>query len=141
MNNEKGFTLVEVLAGIVIITIILISVAQIMIQSNKTAEANKNQLVVIHLADAMLERLKIENHVVKKAIPPSNTWDKDIEIELKNDSEDYSTITINNQDYSISAYLTPRTNTIKDLNIVNVRVLVQDEKGKRKSEIEGYVEI
>lgn len=143
MNSEKGFTLVEVLAGTVILSIILVSTAQLMIQSNKTAEINKEQLTVIHLTNAMLERLKIENQFIKNALPASNTWDTCINIPLKNESEDYSTVKVNNETYSISACLTPRNNTnpiVKEnINLVNVKVSVQDQSGKRKSEIEGYV--
>lgn len=144
MNNEKGISLVEALVGMVIISIILLSTAQIIIQSKKTAEINKNDLIVTHLADAMLERLKIENEIVKNAVPQSETWDNDIEIPLANEVRDYSEVKINNNTYFVSAFLTPMTDTHpfvqEKLNLVNVRIQVEDRTG-RTCEIEGYVEI
>lgn len=144
MNNEKGVSLVEVLAGMVIITIILLSSAQIFFQCKKTAEINKNELVVVHLADAMLERLKIENEIVQNSLPEADTWDREIEISLKNDNKDYSKMTINNKIYYVNAYITPMTDSHpfieQKLNLVNVRVNVEDGTG-RTCEIEGYVEI
>lgn len=56
MNNQRGFTLLEVVASIVIISIILLSFAQLFIQSNKTAAYNNEKLVTINLADAMLAK-------------------------------------------------------------------------------------
>lgn len=52
MKNEKRFTLVEVLASHVIITIILLSFFQIFISNNKYANANIEKLVIVNLADA-----------------------------------------------------------------------------------------
>lgn len=58
-KKESGFTLIEVVASIVIITIILLSFSQLFIQSNKTAAYNNEKLVAINMAEAELERLKM----------------------------------------------------------------------------------
>lgn len=144
--EDDGFTLVEVVAGIVIITIILLSSYQMLIQSNKAANDNNEKLAVIHLADATLERLKIENYFVQNAIPASNTWDTCLDIPLNTDiNNDLSKININNQTYHVSACLPPRSESDRivtnGLNLVNVRIKVVDEAGKHKSQIEGYVKL
>src|SRR5690625_6696683 len=59
-STQKGFTLVEVLASIVIISVILVGVAQLMLFTNKTAVSNNSKLVTTHLAKATMERIKIE---------------------------------------------------------------------------------
>ena len=64
VNNQKGFSLIEVIASIVIISIVLLSFFQLFVQSNKTAAANNEKLVVINLADAQLERLKLDHTVL-----------------------------------------------------------------------------
>ncbi|MDI7741498.1 type II secretion system protein [Lysinibacillus fusiformis] len=58
LKENNGFTLIEVVASIVIVTIVLTSFATLIIQSNKTAVYNNEKLVLIHLADAELERLQ-----------------------------------------------------------------------------------
>lgn len=59
MNNEKGFTLIEVLASLVIVTIILLAFSQIFISNNQYANKNTEKLVVVNLADAYLERIRV----------------------------------------------------------------------------------
>lgn len=58
IKSQRGFSLLEVVASIVLISIILLSFAQIFVQANSTANINNEKLVVINLADAYLERLK-----------------------------------------------------------------------------------
>lgn len=59
MENEKGFTLIEVVASIIIISIVLLSFSQLFIQSNKSSVQNNDKLITINLAEAELERLKV----------------------------------------------------------------------------------
>lgn len=74
VKQEKGFTLVEVIASIVIIGLVLVSVAQLITQSNTVAQSNNEKLVVIDLADAVLEHIKNEDYRVQEAI--NNAVDK-----------------------------------------------------------------
>lgn len=56
--TQNGFTLVETLASIVLLVIILLSFTQLFVQTNKAANINNEKLVVINLADGILEGLK-----------------------------------------------------------------------------------
>lgn len=70
-KHEEGFTLVEILASVVIISIILIGVFNFIIFSNKTAATNNEKLVAIHLAKSTMERIKVamEEHNKQKKAP------------------------------------------------------------------------
>lgn len=59
-KREEGFALVEILASVVIISIILMGVFNFIIFSNKTAATNNEKLVAIHLAKSTMERIKVE---------------------------------------------------------------------------------
>lgn len=57
--NNKGFSLVEVLASLVIISIVLVSFMALFTNTNRIAVNNSEKLVVVNLADSYLERVKI----------------------------------------------------------------------------------
>ena len=60
IKNENGFTLVELLASIIILSIIIIGIFQMFIFSSKTATSNQTKLVTTHLAKATIERIKVD---------------------------------------------------------------------------------
>lgn len=137
MKNNKGFTLIEVIASLVIITIVLISFAQIFIQANKQASLNNEKLVVINLADAVLEKLKA-TPVQKKTITNVNEY-------FQNEP---TTMILNGKTYTISYQAsqnsTKHTNTNfseSELNFIRVVVTVISPNGKTKATTEGYVVI
>src|SRR5699024_7342090 len=85
-RNENGFTLVEVLASIVIISVIMLGVVQLMSFTNKTAASNNSKLVTTHLAKATIERIKMQpetyfpfNEVVDKTYTKENCKPEDCE--------------------------------------------------------------
>ena len=57
--NNQGFTLMEVLASITLLSIIVLTFLQLFAFTNKVAVENNNKLVAVHLAKAMLERVKM----------------------------------------------------------------------------------
>src|SRR5690606_9298817 len=59
-KNESGFTLVEVLASLVIISIIFIGAFNLIISTNEVAVSNNNRLVAINLGKATIERIKVD---------------------------------------------------------------------------------
>ena len=128
MENDKGFSLIEVIASIVILSIVLLSFFQIFIQTNKTAVSNNEKLVVINLADAELERLKLDPSLAKDALVkqshPKQTVEKKVEL--------------NDKDYIVSIRASQDADEQK-IKLINVLVQVVAEKSKTKSSVEGYV--
>lgn len=134
-KNEKGLTLIEVIASIAIISIVLLSFFQLFIQSNKTAVANNEKLVVINLADAQLERLKLDHIVLidlDKLDPET--------INKKSKSFELEKILLNSKSYSVNV-LASVSEAEKNLNLVNIVVTVTAPNGKTKSSVEGYVKL
>ncbi len=148
-KNQSGFTLIEVIASIMIITIVLISFSQIFIQSNKTASINTEKLVTINLADAMLARVQaksyikitttgatVQDYFIDRTKTDKKLMDPPLEIDL------------NGRTYTISYKASQSTSkpansgfSEKDLNLVKVVVTVTAPDGKTKGSSEGYVSI
>lgn len=60
MNNNRGFTLIEVLASIMILAIIVTSFFQFFIFSQKSTMNSQDKLVGINIAQKVLEQIKEE---------------------------------------------------------------------------------
>lgn len=135
VNNQKGFSLIEVIASIVIISIVLLSFFQLFVQSNKTAVANNEKLVVINLADAQLERLKLD-HTVLTDLEKLDS--KVLNKKIKNFN--LEPIILNNKFYSVKVLATV-SEAEENLKIVNIVVTVTAPNGKTKSSVEGYVKL
>lgn len=167
--NQKGMTLVEVVASIVIISIVLLSVAQIILQSNKNAHVNNDKLVVINLAESVLERLKVQHYIVSDSLESvTPTEGGQIEIPLENldiadltkktdtSGNTYYLFEINDETYLVNAYTKKEMNEeLKELKLQKVQVKVKHVKVKTNSlnqitdieyligtsDIEGYVKL
>lgn len=144
-ENEKGFSLIEVIASIVIISIVLLSFFQLFIQTNKTAVSNNEKLVVINLADATLERIKVTPIKIDTNITNMSDYFNG----STSDSNLYpKSIILNNKKYLISYVASQNSSTLKnakytekDLNLIKVVVTVTAENRKTKGSSEGYVSI
>lgn len=130
MINEKGFSLLEVLGSLVILTIIFLSFFQIFINSNKIAAVNNEKLVMIYLADANLERTKIDpfEHL-PKIDPKSNSLYKETKAHK---------ISLNDKEYTVTLNTTQNLKE-KELNMFNIEVKVTSNTYKSSSSVEGYV--
>jgi|SRR5690625_366986 len=142
MNSKKikegnGFTLVEVLASIVIISIIFLGVMQLIHFTNKTAVSNNTKLVTTHLAKATMERIKL---TPEEFFPTNNvtvkTYDKH-NCEVENCSNLYS-FKVNDNDYDVRVAVSQQEEE-KLLNLINVVVYVQSQVKGEESMVEGYV--
>lgn len=137
-KHAKGFTLVEVLASVVIISVILLGVAQLFNFTNKTAVSNNIKLVTTHLAKASIERIKIqpEAYFTEEQIAESAP------ITLNNckgeNCETLYQLIINDDVYHVTVYPS-QDEKESDLRLINVLVEVEHEKRGLKSTVEGYV--
>lgn len=120
----------EVLTSLAIISIVLLSFFQLIINSNENAASNNEKLVMIYLADAELERLKID---------PSNLFLVDLEnstFEIKEKLE--KVIKLNNKNYKVSIK-TSQNNDEKKMKLLNVVIKVRLDSSKSSSAVEGYI--
>ena len=130
MINEKGFSLLEILGSLVILTIIFLSFFQIFINSNKIATVNNEKLVMIYLADANLERVKLNPFEHLPKIDPKST-------SLYMESKAH-TISLNDKEYTVILNTTQNLKE-KELNMFNIEVKVTTNTNKSSSSVEGYV--
>ena len=145
LHNNKGFTLIEVIASIIIITIILLSFSQLFVQTNRTAATNTEKLVTVNLADAMLERVRARTYTKATDIQSYFVDNTQANKKLKNPPLE---VDLNGRTYSVSYVASQSTTKSKnasyserDLNLVKVVVTVTSPNGKTKGSSEGYVAI
>lgn len=120
-TNEHGFTLIEVVASLLIISIILLTFSQFFIQNYKTANRNIEKLVVVNLADGYLEHLKVER------LSPSG-FSTSSPTELQ----------VNDKTYTLSIAYSQNMRE-ENMKLMNVVVTVQAQNSPTKGVVEGYV--
>ena len=150
IKKESGFTLIEVVASIVIITLVLLSFSQLFIQSSKTAAHNNEKLVTINLADAALVKLKSESFTKDASITNVNQYFEDNVESDPTKKKPPLAIDMNGKRYSVSytasqsdniLHVKNSNNTEKDLDLIKVVVTVTAPDGKIKGSSEGYVSL
>lgn len=138
-KREKGFTLVEVLASIVIISIILLGVGQLMLFANKTATSNNTKLVTTHLAKATIARIKIEPEayfLLESVTEGGDTFDKSSC--MPHDCQSLYEFYVNDETYDVIVRVSQNSSE-RDLNLFNVHVTVKHSSRPIQSSVEGYV--
>lgn len=133
LKQERGFSLIEVVASIVIITIILLSFSQLFIQSNKTAHYNNEKLILINLVDGQLERIQALSFSNIDALRDYISSVNDTPLQLNN--KDY-TIKIEETNYKVDG---TEKQSNSDYNLIHLSVKVSINNSK--SVAEGYVKI
>lgn len=133
LQKENGFSLIEVVASIVIITIILFSFFQLFIQSNKTAAYNNEKLVLINLADGQLERIQALSFSNITELRGYISSTNNIPIQLNN--KEYI-VKIEETNYKVNGN---QKQSFSDYNLVHLSVCVSINNSK--SVAEGYVKI
>jgi len=136
-GNYDGFTLVEVLASIVIISIILLGVVQLMNFTNKTAITNNVKLVTTHLAKATIERMKIksEDYFLPEQINGEPITKENCQI---TSCKNLYRLTINDESYDVIVIVSQNSEEV-ELQLINVIVTVKHSNKNIKSTVEGYV--
>lgn len=133
--NNQGFTLMEVLASITLLSIIVLTFLQLFAFTNKVAVENNNKLVAVHLAKAMLERVKIEPGLYID-LPLDSCPQKN----EKGQCLYTTSYPINGKNYEvlITANQKPDEKAIGLIHIV-VETRLQGDDSKVSSKVEGYV--
>lgn len=153
LKNNQGFTLIEVLASFVIITILVVSFSLFFSQNASTASYNNEKLVVTNLADAMLVNLQQLTFTKAAAHTSNSTYDlqqyfQDASQPSPTLKKPPTAIVMNGKTYTIT-YRAVQNQTKqtsvgfseKDLNLITVVVTVTSPDGKTKSSTEGFVHL
>jgi len=148
MQPEKGFSLVEVVVSLALISIVLLSFYPFLINSKKMSDSNMERLVVINLADATLERLKVDpysyiekpsdepepEYLVGKSKEKSYTWSNCSSEECK---ALYS-ILLNEKKYNIDVKASQNSEEGTS-QLIRIIVTVKNINKKISYSVEGYV--
>ena len=115
-KHQKGFLMVEVLIAIVVISVALVSVPLMFMQSTKASSAGVEISTATTLAQKQIEMLKSQPATYWAAIPTSSTqsiaWQ---------DTNEAMPLTKNNIAYNVT---TTATTVAQDANMVKVTVKV-----------------
>ena len=132
---EGGFTLVEVLASLAIISTLVIAFMNIYVSANQKAVNNNNKLVAVHLAKGMLERVKLDSSTyIKEPLSQCPEKDSDGGCLFRTGYR------INGNNYEVRIKYS-QTEEEKKMGLVNVVVEAKLDKGSSSisSKVEGYV--
>ncbi|ARK20455.1 type IV pilus modification PilV family protein [Sporosarcina ureae] len=148
MQRQEGFTLVEVIASLMIISIILLSFFPLLITAKKTSVMNVDKLVMIQLAQASLDRLKLDPYgyiEIPSSNPPylfknnrAGTFTYTYSQCKTNDCRDAYRIALNERIYYIEVTAT-QNRAESDSKLINIITTIKDEAQKKNYSVEGYV--
>lgn len=147
LKNQSGFTLIEVLASLTILSIILLGVSNLFVFTNQVAVSNNNRLVAINLGKATLERVKMDpfsyfNHPnANPNITNAGFEYTNGNCEPDNCSELYSII-INDKEYRVILIVSQENEeqrNEKQMQLINVLVKVELPDENINHQVEGYV--
>ena len=90
-SNQDGFTLLEILASVVILGILLTVFFQLFIFSQKTTTTNQEKLEEINIAETVLEKIKNRDEDIKISGPGmfKRYYDKESDKIFREDEEGY----------------------------------------------------
>lgn len=140
MKNERGFTLVEVLVSLVIISIVLMSFTAVFANTNKMAINNSEKLVVINLADSYLERVRMNPTEFIGTLPPvlGTCSPSETGKSCKTITVNPRPSPINGKNYDVVIKIKQNLKE-KNLSLLEVIVTVKAVDSKVSSSVEGYV--
>ncbi|WP_174732733.1 type IV pilus modification PilV family protein [Mesobacillus harenae] len=147
MNNNNGFTIIEVLASIVILVILLTIFFQFFIFSKSASSNNQEKLVAINIAQKVLEQIKADAYpeITENADPAITypyTYDKESSCDSLEASETAGCINRYVTHINKTSYLTKIiVNEEMEMRLHSVEVIIEDDNGKIKSKVKGFVEI
>jgi prepilin-type N-terminal cleavage/methylation domain-containing protein len=154
MKKSDGFTLIEVLASIVILSLLLTSFFQFFIFSQKTTASNKEKLVAINVAQSAIEEIRDGkfSEITDKAKTTGTIYPKtyegpancnDPDVTKKTECLDRYKFTEGNFHFYITVEVgAERKDSQGVLNgLHNVTVYVYKDNGKKISSVKGVIGI
>ena len=137
-NNQSGFTLLEVLAAITILSIVLITFFSFFSQGILFSSKNEDKIVAVNLARDVLGVIKTNEQMIDS----SNTSEEIITTfltELKLESTPPYCFTQYNDCYYPRVSILPPTPEEERLNLVRVKVEIYLEEERLLTETYGYL--
>jgi prepilin-type N-terminal cleavage/methylation domain-containing protein len=139
--NEKGMTLIEILASIVILSIIIVSMLTMIVQSSRSNAISKNMMSATYVAESTMEEL---NRTVALSTDLVNFPSELNKLTKSDGTPKYTMLSnLNGQAFFEttvpSYYVYIEANSSLGSNLVKVKVKVY--KDKTKAKIEAQMEM
>ncbi|WP_270179465.1 type IV pilus modification PilV family protein [Alkalihalobacillus sp. CinArs1] len=138
-KNDNGFTLIEVLVSLTLLTSVVLVASSFFNQSNTISSYNNQKLVAVNLARATLERIQLspDTYITDGLAGGPYNYKKCIN-RSKPSCENYQ-VKINNHEYAINVSVSQDKNE-QEIDLVDVRVDVTlAKKPTIETSVEGYV--
>jgi prepilin-type N-terminal cleavage/methylation domain-containing protein len=139
MLSEKGFSLIEVLVSLSILSVSVIAISNFFLQSGEISAGNNRKLVATNLARMTLDRVQQNYASYGIKVPTGeDTFSLSLCHDLPSDECEnlYSTI-INNTKYEITLSIKESTEKEVDMNLLPVTVTISYLD--KQTSVEGYV--
>jgi prepilin-type N-terminal cleavage/methylation domain-containing protein len=138
MLSEKGFSLIEVLISLFILSTSVLAISHFFHQANEISTGNNNKLVATHLARMTLEKVKYD-YSSFEITKTANHYD--ISICTTTQCERLFQPMINNIVYNIAIEVKSQTAGEEEINLfpIKVTVLYQAKQQTKSTTVEGYV--
>ena len=145
-KSEKGFTLIEILASISLITIIIIAVSTSFINYANFTKILENKLTSVHVAEELVTVIKNSNDLalllngLNAADPDWVTTDTDTPRQvLPTDLPSVSaTYELNNSQYKPTIWICKSTDKEKQLGLYRVKIDIADASGTDQASLFTY---
>lgn len=147
MSSERGFTLLEVVASLVIISIVLLSFFPFFHNAKQISNSNMERLVIINLAEATLNRLKADpysDYIERPSENPSylHSHGGNKLYTLATCSTDECRgnyrMSLNNKEYFFEIKATQNSSE-SNSKLINIIVSAKNDKGNLQYAVEGYI--
>lgn len=148
MEKQDGISLVEVIASLLLISIILLSFYPLFITTKNISNSNIERLVAVNLADATLDRLKMDpySYIDNPTTDPAYLF-KNVKSKLYNRTNcpaptfclDIYSIKLNERNYEIEVKASQEKSEESVIKLINIVVTAKNERGNINYSVEGYV--
>ncbi|WP_404329434.1 prepilin-type N-terminal cleavage/methylation domain-containing protein [Mesobacillus maritimus] len=143
IRNERGITLIEVLAAMAILSIILISIMNFFPQMGMINNHNKEKAQAINTAKLLLNEWKLDSNLIaalKKEEPQPADWPGTIPTEdIDGDGDEFYLFTTENPRAEIKIWKEPPNNAVVEVPAHEIQIRILNDTGKPISETYGYI--
>lgn len=138
MLSEKGFSLIEVLISLTILSVSVIGISQFFNQANQISSGNNNKLVAANLARMTLERIQNDYASYEVTASPK-TYEKSLC--TSSSCRDLYETMINNTVYETKITVKAQAGEEASIKLFPVKVTIQYTSNQKvlSTAVEGYV--
>ncbi|APZ48433.1 hypothetical protein BW721_01275 [Jeotgalibaca sp. PTS2502] len=133
-KSEKGFTLIEILASISLITIIIIAVSTAFINYANFTKILENKLTSVHVAEKLVTEIK-NNGELAQLLNDTEEWGTDW---AKVNLTSVPAYELNNSQYKPTISICQSTDKEKELGLYRVKIDIADASGTNQASLFTY---